>query len=265
MNELMTIKDYLSNDYERRSARNANFSLRAYARFLEMDAPNLSKVLKGKIRPGPRLTKRLLLKTGADDRVAKIVLEGQKSEVIKKSNFEILEEDQFQLISRWYYYAIMELFETSHFKKAFAKDPENYKWLAKKLGITTQEVRIAFERLLRLKMIEHTEGEWRDTTTGIMSSIDSKKSSQARRSHQKEILEQAILAMDKIDPDFRDQSSMTMAVNMEDINDVKEMIRNFRRQVSGYLNAAEDKSEVYHLSVSFFPAGNIDKNNQESI
>lgn len=259
----MNLKDYLASDYESRSVKNEKFSLRAYARFLEMDAPNLSKIMKGKVKAGPKLTGRLLLKTKANKRMTKIVLQGQKSDVVKKSKFEILEDDQFQLIARWYYYALMELFETLPFKKAFEKNPENYKWAARKLGVSVQEVRIAFERLLRLKMIEHIAGEWRETSSGILSSISDNKTTKARRSHQKELLDQAKLAMEKIEPSMRDQSSMTMAINTNDIENVKDLVKDFRRQVSGYLNAGENKNEVYNLSISFFPAMNLEKEKKE--
>ena len=60
-------------------------------------------------------------------------------------------------------------------------------------------------------------------------------------------------ALEETPIEERDQSTICMAINTEQIPEVKERIKKFRRELDAYLVEADSKDRVYHLSISFYP------------
>lgn len=232
-------RNLLEGELEKRQSVNNRYSLRSYARFLEVDAPTLSKILNAKKNVGERLISRVCKKLGCDPEK---INNGSDDGL----SFELLSDDQSQYLSKWYYYAILEIIELDDFE--YEK-----KWIAKKLEISEKQVKLALERMIRLGVLKEVDGKLIDNTSGKTTNISSELSSTARREHQKEILELAIDALENTPPEIRDQSSMTVSINTDDIPEVKELIKKFRRDISKFLNTANNKNQVYNLGVSFYP------------
>lgn len=234
-------RNYLNSELEKRQSKNEGYSLRAFARFLDIDPPTLSKIMNGKKLIGNRLIKRLSDRLGADH----LNFASTDIEQIKE-NFRLINEDTIQFMSKWYYYGILELLEVEDFKN----DSE---WIAKRLGITKHQAKTAIERMLRLDMLSEKDGELIDNTGGKSTFIGKEVSSSARREHQRDILELALDALEDVDPLLRDQSSMTLAFNTEYLPEVKDLIKKFRRDLSKFVDSKEQKNEVYNLGISFYP------------
>lgn len=57
--ELNEFVKFLLEDFKLRQIKNPRYSMRAYAKFLNIDQSSLAKILKGKRSCGPRLSRKL--------------------------------------------------------------------------------------------------------------------------------------------------------------------------------------------------------------
>lgn len=239
------VKKHLTSEFERRCQQNSRYSLRAFARSLSVDSSYLSKILSGK----RKLSRHALSKLAE-----RIHLPAELMQSVKKptqtDSFTSLEVEHFRLIANWYHYAILEMTRLSDFRP----DP---KWISAYLGINQAEALAAIERLKECGLLEVTaSGHWKilnnTTTQHPFTHL-------AFRQLQRQILEQAIGALENVPIEERDQSSITMCIDKKRIARAKQKIKNFRRELMSYLEGGENKDAVYQLSISLFPAGLIYK------
>ncbi|MBS1958548.1 MAG: TIGR02147 family protein [Bdellovibrionales bacterium] len=232
---------FLQDTLVARCKSNPAYSLRAFARQLKLEPSYLSKILSGKRKVTPRLIQRLGSQLALDPlSVAQFIA----SEPVYHS----LTVDQFSVIADWYHYAILELART----QGFIATPA---YIAKRLGITGTEARSALERLQRLEMIELDSKGRLVRMPENHSTVGAPFMSAAFRKLQKQILEQAIHAMENVAIEQRDQSSLTMAIDPGLIPEAKLMIKKFRRDLCALLQSKGPiQKEVYQLSISLFPA-----------
>jgi hypothetical protein len=234
---------FLQRELVARCKFNPSYSLRAFAKQLALEPSYLSKVLARKKPVTPRLISRLAPRLGLSAPVVQQYLASQS----QAGDYVDLSLDQFEMISDWYHYAILELVQT----KGFRSSPD---WIARRLGIKMSEARAAVARLVRLGLLEVTpQGRLRNSKPGN-TTVGNPYSTVAFRHLQRQILSQAILAMDVTAIEERDQSSMTVAIDAGLVPEVKERIKKFRRQLAKLLQSSgSPMNEVYQLSVSFFP------------
>lgn len=247
----------LERELSRRSKKNPSYSLRSFAKSLDMDASLLSKLLSGKrpINDGHIL--KLGPKLGLSLRGLKKFQEGSNDKI--SAAFKPLSLDQYDLISEWEHYAILELVSLKSFKPCL-------KWVATQLKSTTNKVRACVKRLERSGLLKIEEdGSWVDISSGYSTHILGENiTTEAHKASQKEILKKAIKSIDDIDFKKRDQSSMMLSTSPEKIIKAKKMITKFRRELTYFLEDTEDKTAVYQLSVSLFPLINIKEEKGES-
>ncbi len=237
----------LRSELERRKKVNPSYSLRAFAKSLEMDASNLSKLLSGQTTVGTKLRMKLAKKLGMSDEDLRHFgyLEGQ---VVKDSDYIEHQLDHFKVISDWYHYGILEALKLDEFRM-----DQDHKRLAERLGLTEEEVELAVKRLLKLGHLKiDSEGRYVDDEVNS-SSILSIDTSCAHRSNQKQILSLAIEALDETPIEQRSQSAMTVAIDSKRLPEAKGMIKEFRRKLARFLSDSNHLDEVYHLSVSLYP------------
>lgn len=231
----------LNSELKRRTANNDRYSLRAYARDLAVDPSDLSKILSGKRRLGPKLVGQIASKLG----FSKEALDFNSLRQVE--NYEGLHLDSFEVISDWYHYAILELTHLKEFQSS-------HKYISQKLNISKEQARKAVDRLLKLGLLKSkNKGRWVDGTNGYSTTTNHKFSAPAFKNLQKGILNKALVALDDIPFEQRDQSSITVASSQEHINHAKIMIKKFRRSLNKYLESATNKDTVFNLSISLYP------------
>lgn len=246
----------LQAELERRCSENPNYSLRAFARFLGVDSSVLSKILNNKRAITPKMFERLSKKIGLSPREMQAFAVQSKSLTNGESHMA-LSHDEFALIAQWYHFAILELTAVKGFQ------PDS-RYIARMLGLTVSEVNFAIERLDRLGMIARNEdGSFRKT--GEFTTSKSADTSVPLRSMQKEILDQAKLALDYIAPELRDNSTITVAIDTSKLRLAKEMIKQFRRQLANSLAAEHDADAVYQLTFHIFPVSKVESPNRPDL
>ena len=164
-----------------------------------------------------------------------------------------LARDAASAISDLHHYAILELIRLKDFR------PDS-RWIARVLGITTDEVNIALTRLIRLGLLEMTEpGKWTDKSGDAVSSVEDfanlavqRLAAQVKRASQNA----------KEATDYRYHSSTTVAVDTTKIDAVIGLFQKFEHELSQYLSSADEPDDIYQIELSLFPITNL-KNIEE--
>ncbi|MFZ3231470.1 MAG: TIGR02147 family protein [Pseudobdellovibrio sp.] len=252
-------KNYLQQEFVRRTTKNPSYSLRAFAQHLKLNHATLSSLLSGK-RP---ITKATIQKIATTLDLGPAVLDRfinpSNNGVGKNQNYFMIQQDAFAAMSEWYFDAILELSLIPRFNLL----PEV---IAKSIGITALQAKIALETLERLELlIKDEKGHYKLQHKNSVNILDSDFTSAANRKYQKSVLNKSAEALEKINRKERDHTSTIMAINKKDLKQAKELIQNFRQDLNAFLQRADAKpNEVYQLQISFFPlTHNLKDNEQE--
>lgn len=242
-----SFRDYLRQELINRCKRNPSYSLRSFARFLEMDHSTLGKVLNGKRPLGKNLIKKIGNKLDLNPNELSFYLEIGRSDNLNEETFDKLAYDSFQVIADWYHSAILELIRVNNFKS----DP---KWIAKCLGISVHEVQSAIERLERVQLIfKNYNGEIQLSSKNGKTFLNPGFTSSAHKLLQRQILEKAILALEHIPLEIRNQTSVTMAIDRHLLPEAIRRITIFRSELVEFLSRTQVCNEVYQMSICLFP------------
>ncbi len=249
INKYKNFRLFLQSELLRRSKANSSYSLRAFAKSLDIHHSALSRILRGK---------RGISRAAFESMVEALDLNPQDVQGFKQSlafdeeptkqYFQDLTIDTFTVISEWYHDAILELMRTKNFKP----DP---KQISKSLGISLNEVNAAVERLVRLDLIEIvSKGKWIGHADHTEAGISDAYTTSALKKNQQQILKMAIVAIGEVPREKRHNISTTMAIDIQDMEKIKKLINEFRRKLAKF--AQRDKvqaDEVYQFGICFYP------------
>lgn len=171
----------LQDEFSRRCRINPRYSVRAFARQLDLDSSTLSQILSGKRNLSGKQIKKLSEKSGIRPPATADV-----------PDFDLLALDSFSVISDWYHYAILDLTCLKSFKN-------NPKWIAAKLSISEPEARQAVERLIRLGMLK-TAGGKLVKAKRFYTNYSEGVTSAAHREYQRQVIKKALEAIDGCGP-----------------------------------------------------------------
>jgi plasmid maintenance system antidote protein VapI len=247
--EKKSFRQHLQEELLRRCRDNPGYSLRSFARALQINPASLSRMIRGERPISPEMKARLAIRLGLGP--------GELAEFATDSDpagsgvtFHTLSLDRFAVISDWYHFAILELLNLRRFEPS-------YRWIAKTLHITASEARVAVERLVRVGLLRiDDEGRWLALHANNTSAGKDLYHAAYRRL-QRQILEQAIRALDEVPLERRDQSSMTMAIDSSRLPAAIEKITVFRRELCSFLEQGEERDQIYQLAVALFPVTSL--------
>lgn len=249
MNTEHNFRNALCDEFLKRTKKNPNFSIRSFARQLDIEPSSLAQLLSGKRKFTDKMCVRLGTKLGFNPAKIKSLT---KTKVMKENfkSFGRMEADAFKVISDWHYYAILELTQCDDFKGSPL-------WISRVLGLSFAETLDAIERLKRLNYLEITpEGKWIDRL-GDFNNLGNEFMAPAFTEHQRQVVKKALEALDKTSYEKRVQSSMTVAVSKKRVAEAKSMILNFIEELNDHLRTGDSKDEVYNISVSLYPLTTI--------
>ncbi|MAE58475.1 MAG: hypothetical protein CME69_06315 [Halobacteriovorax sp.] len=261
MLDSLNFTDFLKVELEQRQIGNSRYSLRAFARDLEMSPSRLSEVMNGK----GSLSYSSALKVGKNlnltEKEMKIftALVNLKNSSSKKSkndahkylknicdkNTHSLSQDTFSLISEWYYFAILSVLELDECNG-------QSHWIAKRLNLNIRTTEDALSKLLTLSMVEKTEAGWRLPEEKVSFQTTNEIQSISLRKSHKQSLYQAINSIENHSIEHRDITSITMAIDKNKIPQAKKLIREFRSSLCEFMESGS-KNEVYNLNIQLVP------------
>ena len=248
--------------FKSRCERNPSYGLRAFARDLGIPSSTLSPVLRGKRHfSAKNLDKITLLLNLSKERREEILARGKKRgsqeqgreleghflSHQKEERFISLREDEFLLIARWYFLAILTLANRNDC-------PFDAKIIGKCLGISKEKAMRALEVLIRLKQIERKEGLLIRVGRSIRTSQD--LSSIAIKNYQMENLELMKKALYETPVKEREITTMTFALEEKMIPKAKALITQFKRDFVKLLENPKGEA-IYSLNVALYPLAKI--------
>lgn len=248
INRPQSFRLFLQNELLNRCRKNPGYSLRSFARILQISPSSLSRILNGERIASPAMKAKLRRRLSIDPQTFSQLSDDVSSNAEQKrtADFQQLAMDTFNAIADWYHYAILELTNV----KGFESNP---RWIAKTLGITISEANAAIERLQRLGMLVSTEdGRWINRS-GNNTNADGDITASACRKLQRQVLEMALKALEEVPVTDRDQSSMTLAIKRERMPEAIEKITQFRREFTQFLEQDSERDAVFQLGISFYP------------
>lgn len=219
---------------------NPNYSLRAFAKSLNMDPSTLSKIMTGKRRLGKGVSGKLVKRLGIDPAAL-------------TPEYDQLNPEEAETLCDWQDFAILEQISITGFRPTKEK-------LAEALGLKQSEIELSLAKLVRLNLIEiKKSGLVAEKTSGQTTNITA-STSQTKKNLQKQFLEKAISSID-FDPfEERDMTTITIAVDSKKIPEARDRIKNFRREMAEFLGQGSAKDRVYNMTIALYPTS---KPNQE--
>ena len=246
----MSRAEFLRKQYLERKRRNAHYSLRSFARQLEISSGRLSEFLQGKRPVTQAMAEKLADSLGLNLRDRKKFVEGESTaRAAGAAPYTPLRADEFSIISDPTHFYLLSLLELS------AANP-TLEWMAARLGVSSLEVRDCLDRLVRLGLLSR-DGEQYLVINSQVTTTHDIPSSALRNSHRKS-LEQAIESLQTVPVDLRDISSITMAVDISQLEEAKKLARKFRREMAELLERG-NKTEVYNLNIQLVPVTRVEE------
>lgn len=231
-------------------------SLRKLAQKLKISPGYLSKVFSAQKPMNEDLARKFIKVLAPDALAQQTILQAfaQAKPALKDaadldlSVFEIGPADAEWLLGKWYRTTLLDLMTL----KNFVSDP---KWMAKRLGITVNEVERSLSYLEKQGLaIRDESGVWRKKH--LLLRFPTEISKKVIREHHKSNLIRASELLDsKILPrDFNNRLivSLSIACNLDHLQMVKEQLHQQLYQAAHQLSQG-DCSEVYQLNLQLFP------------
>jgi uncharacterized protein (TIGR02147 family) len=266
-------RSFLRDFYESRKKNDTFFSYRYMAFKLKMDHSLLVKILSGKRHIADnaienytklcKLKKReaLYFETLVNFEKARTKEQSriyfEKLLALKDYRSSTITKEFYKYFQKWYYVAIRSLLDIYKFRG-------NYRSLATQLNppITAAEAKEAITLLEKLKFIKKdSDGVYRVTDAHV--STPEKWQDIAISTYQKEVIKMSSLSIDRNPKETRDISTITMSINKECFEDIKQIIRECRTAIIKRVDLIPDdqKSDrLYQLNIQFIPLSKIKKN-----
>lgn len=251
MESKLTLSNILQAELQRRKASNPNYSLRSFARQLDLSASYLSKLIRGTQVASRETVILLSQQLNLEDAATEQLILGKKGKS-KPATFETLQSEHFSLISDWHHFAILEACSLCDFVPTA-------KWLAERFSISESRAESALARLSRLGLLKIGRDGKITTDIKNYSAISESVPSSANTEHERQILLGAISALQSVSPEHRHQGSVTMAIPVSRLAEAKRRLREFRREFMQDLQRPGVRDSVYQLSISFYPVTKFTK------
>ncbi len=260
-----TYHDLLNFEFERRREINSYYSLRCFARDLQLSAPRLSLILNKKRGLSTEAANDVALRLGLDEKTKKwfcnsagaLHSRGKKqreafNEKIleykkQSSHFDEIQLEFFKVISDWYHFALLE----ATYLDDFQSDP---KWISDLLGIEFEQTIEAIERLKKLELLKVVDGEYVDTFEFLATPNDIP--SPSLKKYNLQLMKKAMTSLYEQDVSEREYSSTIFPISKKELATYKQRIRDFRRGLDKDSRQDPNKDAVYCLGIQFFELTN---------
>jgi uncharacterized protein (TIGR02147 family) len=227
-------------EFADRQAKNRKYSLRAFARDLDLNLTSVSMMLKRQRSPSPETRKKLVRIMALSPAYERTVGDWPFSD-------GFLQDDQFKMTSEWVHWAILNLVRPG-------AQPKTHEAIQKRLEIPHSVLATALDRLLRLGLICRS-GKYFSRTIDQVRTSDDVPTTAFRRLHA-EVMDVAKDALSEVAVEKREFSTSFMMIHPSRVPRIKELIRKFRNEMSEVFDpkVETDKGTKLHvIAIQFFP------------
>jgi uncharacterized protein (TIGR02147 family) len=262
--DYLDYRAYLKDAYEERKSERSFYSYRVMAQSLGMYPSNLFGILHGKGHLPTRCLPRAVEVLGLSGRAAEYfqLLVSQSRERSTKARADImekaialrdvsrrsLEERELEYFGHWWTAVVRATLDLT----AGRAEPEE---LASCLvpPVGAAEVRASVELLSELGLVKKASSG-RLLPAEAHLTAGGKSKSIAVHAFQKQIQTLASESLDRFGPEERDVSTLTLSMGEQAFQEIRELLRECRRQIQKTVEESTSPDRVMHLSMAFFPA-----------
>lgn len=261
--EYLDYRDLLKDHYENRKSEEPFFSYRLMAEQIGLDSSYLFRILQKDYHLPHQHVPRVLEILGLSGRSAEYFQmliayararsQRAKQEILEKAlalrdiGRRSLAERELGLFRDWWVPAVRCLVEV-------VEGRANPGELASRIrpGITEEQARAAVELLLDLGLLRKAAGGRLQLHDAHLSAGGPEKA-EAVRVFQDQVLQLAQGALKDVPPQERDISTLTFAVDGSSFAEIREMLRECRRQIQKKVDESRSPDRVMQLAIACFP------------
>jgi len=267
--DYLDYRDLLKEAYEERKLANPMYSYRVLSEYLGLDTSNIFRILQKDAHLPARCQSRALEFLNLTGRSAEyfvllIAYGRERNAKAKQSILESalalrdvsrrhLDDQELSFYSEWWVVALRSLLEVKG-GRAVPSD------LARSLNpaISEKDAKTALELLQKLGLVKKASSG-RLVLSDLHLAASGKPSDvHGVRRYQKQILSMASDSMERFDPKLRDISTLTLVVDEHAFSEIREMLRECRRQIQKCVEEARRPNRVMQLAMAFFPLSNVE-------
>lgn len=251
---------FLHEEFERRVRKNNRYSLRAFARSLNVNAAELSQVFRGSRRlswkSAVTVSKAMGL-TPAESKHLLLLLQSEKGKKIGLDlditedidlNMSPVNPADFEKLGDWYHFAILNLIETKGFEWTATH-------IARRLGLSSSEARLAMDTLEKAGMVQVQivgQGQRRSKSVKAFWEVGSHIPSESIRRYHRQCLQKAIDALDDIPIDQREFRGIGFVASPDDLVKIRAEVKHFTDLLMQKFDR-KGKTHVYQIQLAVFP------------
>ncbi|MEK7395044.1 MAG: TIGR02147 family protein [Fibrobacterota bacterium] len=262
--EYLDYRAYLKDAYEERKSEASFYSYRMMAESFGVFASNIFRIIHGEGHLPARCQSRALEFLGLTGRGAEyyLLLISYARERSVKAKGDILEKamslrdverrpiegKELEYFSHWWTVVLRALLEITEGRAVPAE-------LSKCLTppVPTADVEASLNLLTELGLVKKaSSGRLLPTQAHLTAGGPAK--AQAVRKFQSQILALASEALERFKPEDRDISTLTLSLDENAFREIRELVRECRRQIQKRVEECHHSDRVLHLAMAFFPA-----------
>ncbi|MNL02224.1 hypothetical protein D3C87_1227250 [compost metagenome] len=262
--------EILQKEFDRRIAKNPQYSLRGFARDLSVSASWLSEVFKNKkgISEGTAEKLCLALKLSRQDsklfvlsvraRYSRSNADRDQASNDLRTNLERndlskkFSKNEQESMVHWVYDAILEMIELDHCEHT----PE---WLAREINLPSKIIVEALAKMQDLNLLTFKGNKFQSVYKESETSYDI--SSDSLREYHRQILKKAESALNQQPIHQREFINMTLSFDKSEMEEAKKAIRQFQRSFADrFYPQNGPKNSVYQFSLQLFRVDQGSKN-----
>jgi uncharacterized protein (TIGR02147 family) len=240
------IAELLENKLRQMKENNPMYSLRSMAMKVKVSPSTLSQIINKKRTISKELAIKIVnsLSFSEPEKIKFLEPFNLNEQMQQEVTYDNFDHHLFHPEDNWAVFAILNLIEIED----FLLSPTT---ITKAIGITNEKATELLEKLIRQKLITWDANGKAIRTSERMQTADGSSDRSLKIMHEKN-LELAKKSLDKDDVDQRDFTSMTFAINPDQLPKAKELIRKFEDDLATFLLYGKQK-QVYKLNIQLFP------------
>ena len=262
--DYLDYRAYLKDFYEERKSEFAFFSYRMMAESFGLFPSNVFRILHGDAHLPSRCQSRALEVLGLTGRSAEyfqLLISYARERSVKARN-EILEkalalrdvsrkpleEKELAYFDHWWVAVVRALLELTKGRAV----PGELAGLVNP-PVREEDVRAALALLEDLQLVKKaSSGRMLPAETHLTAGGEAK--AKAVHRFQRQILSLASESLERFPPQVRDVSTLTLSMDERAYGEIREMIRECRRQIQKRVEESKSPDRVMQLAMAFFPA-----------
>lgn len=262
-------RDFIKEYYQEHKKRNSLYSFSTLGKMLGLDSSHAYYVVQKKrnlpVRAVPAAKKMLGLEGRAAAYFDLLIVasrsksEKTKNEILQKAfqlrdvKRHLLEDNEIKYLSEWWTVVVRALIEVKHGNINVAE-------IANSLipPITEEQAQTSLDILKSLGFIKPITDKLVKLSDPHIT-IQGAEKAEAIRSFQSKVMQFAIRSLNEIPPDERDVSTITMAVDSKGFDDIRNMIKEFRKELQIRVDKCGVPDRVMQLNLALFPVAHNKK------